>query len=165
MLLIIALLVSLTEGNRERIIATAAHIRDLSWSEKYVESEKDFIEIEEVDKMSKESFLKNIGYIESLWNRAELIYDSSEGSINLYEIEAIWKVVEALIDLMAERLCDFGGDIGFFIYELDFGRNYKEGCIKTRNGTIVDFSTAEKLYDYLVKQMAENFKLHKPPAS
>ena len=42
--------------------------------------------------------------------------------------------------------------ISYWIYELDYGREYKEGCIQDKNGNI-DISTTEKLYDYLIKDM------------
>ena len=44
---------------------------------------------------------------------------------------------------------DQGEDISYFIYELDYGRDYEEGCITDQDGNNIDFSTAEKLYDYL----------------
>lgn len=46
--------------------------------------------------------------------------------------------------------------ISYWIYELDYGRNYKEGCIQEeKDGKMVniDLSTAEKLYDYLIEEM------------
>lgn len=56
-----------------------------------------------------------------------------------------------VIMLLKEIMNDQWDDIGYFIYELDFGRDYKEGMITEEDGTIIDFSTAEKLYDYLIK--------------
>lgn len=46
--------------------------------------------------------------------------------------------------------------ISWWIYELDYGRKYKEGYIQEeKDGKIIniDLSTAEKLYDYLVKEL------------
>lgn len=45
----------------------------------------------------------------------------------------------------------FGSDIDYFIYVLNYGKNYKEDYFKV-DGIPVDISTAEKLYDYLTKQ-------------
>lgn len=42
--------------------------------------------------------------------------------------------------------------ISWWIYELDYGREYKEGCIQDEKGNI-EIETAEKLYDYLIKDM------------
>ena len=41
--------------------------------------------------------------------------------------------------------------ISWWLYELDYGRKYKEYCI-TENGKPIDLSTADKLYDYLIKE-------------
>jgi len=39
--------------------------------------------------------------------------------------------------------------IEYFIWDLDFGKEYKDGCITDKNGYNIDISTVEKLYDYL----------------
>jgi len=46
-------------------------------------------------------------------------------------------------------------DISYFVYELDYGKNYKPGMITEANGDIVDLSCADKLYDYLVSNLNE----------
>lgn len=43
--------------------------------------------------------------------------------------------------------------IDYFIDELEFGEKYKEGCATYKDGENIDISTAEKLYDFLVKEM------------
>ncbi len=55
-----------------------------------------------------------------------------------------------VVDLLQEIMQDKAEDIGYFCYELDFGKEYKPGCI-TEDGNEIDFSTAEKLYDYLTR--------------
>ena len=42
--------------------------------------------------------------------------------------------------------------ISYFIYELDYGKKYKAGCVLDENMNEIDLSTAEKLYDYLIKE-------------
>ena len=42
--------------------------------------------------------------------------------------------------------------ISYWIYELDYGRNYKDGYVQDGEGNIIDLSTLEKLYDYLLKE-------------
>ena len=43
--------------------------------------------------------------------------------------------------------------ISYWVYELDYGRNYKDGYVQDGEGNIIDLSTLEKLYDYLIKEM------------
>jgi len=61
-----------------------------------------------------------------------------------------------LINIFPEILGDEMGDkddwIFYFMYDLDYGTAYKEGDIAEKDGTIIDLSTAEKLYDFLIKE-------------
>lgn len=43
--------------------------------------------------------------------------------------------------------------ISYWIYELDYGKKYRKGCIQDSNGKEINVKTAEKLYDYLVANM------------
>lgn len=59
---------------------------------------------------------------------------------------------EGIVVKLLERLMrDNAGNISYFIYELDYGKKYQEGCISDQSGNI-DISTPEKLYDYLMKE-------------
>lgn len=49
-------------------------------------------------------------------------------------------------------------DVEYFCWELDFGDDYQPGDVKDRDGNEIDFSTAEKLYDYLVYAMNKKHK-------
>lgn len=54
-----------------------------------------------------------------------------------------------LLTLLTE---DKYGYIDYFVYELKYGKEYYEGCITCEDGSFVDLSCAEKLYDYLVEE-------------
>lgn len=54
-----------------------------------------------------------------------------------------------VVNLLAEIMQDEGEDISYFCWEIDFGREYKPGIIKDKDGNDIDFSDAEHLYDYL----------------
>ncbi len=56
-------------------------------------------------------------------------------------------VVKLLEKLMRDRF----GNISYFIYGLDYGKEYQDGCVSDENGNI-DISTPEKLYDFLVTE-------------
>ena len=45
--------------------------------------------------------------------------------------------------------------ISYFIYELDYGKKYIDGCVQNSDGSIIDISTSEKLYDYLLEESNE----------
>ena len=43
--------------------------------------------------------------------------------------------------------------ISYWIYELNYGKEYTDGCVLDENMNEIDLSTAEKLYDYLVQDL------------
>ena len=43
--------------------------------------------------------------------------------------------------------------ISYFCYELDFGRKYKEGIVKDKDGADIKLQTAEDLYELLISNM------------
>lgn len=48
--------------------------------------------------------------------------------------------------------------IGWWIYDLDYGKRYKAGCLTMYDNKEIDVSTTEKLYDVLVKDLEEKEK-------
>ena len=57
----------------------------------------------------------------------------------------------SVVFLLRKLLNDAFENIDYFIYELDYGRKYEPGMITDEAGNDIDFSTAEKLYDYLTE--------------
>lgn len=98
--------------------------------------------------MDKELFVKIINRIKKCFDNSDAIYDLTDGKIDILDIDGI-STIDLLIELLEIQMCDIGGDIVYFIYELDFGAGYEDGCVVGGDGTHIDFSTAEKLYDFL----------------
>ena len=65
---------------------------------------------------------------------------------------------QIVIDLLEKLTHDdeIYSDISYFIYELDYGREYEPGMVKDNDGNELDFSTAGSLYDYLSKNYVES---------
>ena len=59
---------------------------------------------------------------------------------------------ESVVVYLLERMFDTDM-ISYFIYELDYGKKYKAGCVLDENINEIDLSTPEKLYDYLVQDI------------
>lgn len=57
-----------------------------------------------------------------------------------------------LVELLKFLFNDDNNDsiIDYYIYELDFGKDWYKGCI-TVNKEDIDISNSEKLYEYLIK--------------
>lgn len=54
-----------------------------------------------------------------------------------------------VVKLLEKLMRDKSEIISYFIYELEYGKEYQEGCFADKTGNI-DISTAEKLYDVLI---------------
>jgi hypothetical protein len=56
-----------------------------------------------------------------------------------------------LVKLLQIAMNDENEDswIEYYLWELDFGKKYKDGCASYKDGRIIDISTPEKLYDFL----------------
>lgn len=60
-------------------------------------------------------------------------------------------VIDQLVKLLKIYTNDDHKDswIEYFIYELNFGEKYTEGCATHKNGKIINLSTSENLYNFL----------------
>ena len=107
--------------------------------------------------LSKEEFVKVIERTE----KAYRFDDEIKGLYMKWNLEAPENpeliVMDSLIDTLDKMFelpnnTFFGSDIAYFIFELDFGKKYEPGCVKDDNGNEIDFSSAEALYDYILKR-------------
>lgn len=60
---------------------------------------------------------------------------------------------ENIVVELLENMFNDKDIIGWWLYELDYGREYKKGCFQDGKGKNIDISTSGKLYDYLIKNM------------
>ena len=111
-------------------------------------SKKEFVDI--INRLRDSSDL--VDKVEELFrnSRENVECDFSNGAGLQISHESI------VVFLLRKILKDECGDIDYFIYELDYGRKYKSrelGIITGDPGKSVDFSTVEKLYDYLTGEV------------
>ena len=99
--------------------------------------------------MDKELFIQSINNLKALWNKLDQLCTDTQGVLNLIEVDEVFNVCDNLIKLLQLQMYDIGDDIAYFIFELDFGAEYEKGSVIDDNGNDIDFSTVEKLYDFL----------------
>ena len=105
--------------------------------------------------ITKEDFVK---YIEFIKERQENMDKINEAFTDEFEDSIFYpyaRYESVLVKLLSSVMHDKFDNIGFFIYELYFGQKYEDGCIREKDNTLIDLSTAEKLYDYLVARFDE----------
>lgn len=59
---------------------------------------------------------------------------------------------ESVVVKLLEKMFDTD-IISYWIYELNYGKEYTDGCVLDENMNEIDLSTVEKLYDYLIKSL------------
>lgn len=57
------------------------------------------------------------------------------------------------VQLLKAMFVDKDELIDKFCFEMDYGRSYKPGTVKNEDGTDLDFSSPDKLYDILVNDI------------
>ena len=106
--------------------------------------------------MTKEKFCEIIDEIKKLHE-----YESELYAVNRkynYDADISFPTLEGTVVSLLEEIfhCppdDYvGSDISYFIYDLDFGKNWEPGMIIDKFGNDIDHSTAEKLYDWLIEK-------------
>lgn len=116
--------------------------------------------------INKEEFVKFMGYIKQTMGKEEKI-DAfvRELSFDGYcymlsdEIHHMIEMVCAGMGIDYETEDPWGNDIEYFIFELEWGLKWRPDALTEADGTPIDISTVEKLYDYLaniVKAEREN---------
>ena len=98
--------------------------------------------------MTKEEFCRVLNKLRT--HRAKI--DAVEDILGVVLEDSLEDVVidllNEIMDLKGTETPEYGTDIDFFVYELDYGEKWDENSIKV-DGETVDISTPEKLYDYL----------------
>jgi len=106
--------------------------------------------------MTKEKFVWAIDEIKKIREYEEALYKLNQ-KFNIdadIQFPTLEDVVVALLEEVMHCPVDYyiGSDISYFIYDLNFGEEWEPGMIIDKDGNNIDHSTAEKLYDYLVKE-------------
>ena len=106
--------------------------------------------------ISKEKFVEIINRLKSYNELQNKINDLFKENIDNKEMDfmnagSICVGHESVVVYLLENMFDTDM-ISYWIYELDYGREYKDGYVQEKKKKNIDISTAEKLYDYLIKE-------------
>ena len=108
--------------------------------------------------LTKEEFLHYIEELEQLQEASDRLdaalhaYDECDDFSGFTNFRALSLIIDLLEKLMKDPKDEYGySTISYFITELQFGKKYNEGCFTEADGTPIDLSTSEKLYEYLVR--------------
>ena len=108
--------------------------------------------------MTKELFIATIN---SIKKQIEIDRKNSSMLQKMFPDDSIYcgynnkELFNALNKILKESMKDEYDWIDYFMYGLDFGKKYYNGCVLDRDKSIINLSTAENLYEFLIKTYNE----------
>lgn len=109
--------------------------------------------------ISKEEFCKIMEQLKEYQDKYDKICGALGAVVDIGDLsDIVIKLLEKLMNVpvyKAENGIYEGSDISYFMYEIDFGRAWTPDSITEIDGTPIDISTAEKLYDYLLEETSK----------
>lgn len=105
--------------------------------------------------MNKKLFIESLNNLEKQYN-VDVEFSKTMGKAfpNAFEANLLPNnhlLVDTVIKLLGDGLDDHIDWIGYYCFELDFGKNFEIGMISDD----VDISTPEKLWDFLYNNLDE----------
>lgn len=107
--------------------------------------------------ISKKEFVEIIERLKNYNDLQDKIDDLFKSNIDNKEMDfmnagSICIGHETIVVKLLENIFNDKDTISWWIYECNYGRDFSLGDLEV-NGVEIDLSTAEKLYDYLIKEM------------
>ena len=107
--------------------------------------------------ISKDKFVEIINRLKNYNNLQDKINDLFKENIDNKEMDfmnagRICIGHETIVVKLLENIFNDKDTISWWIYECNYGRDFSLGDLEV-DGIEIDLSTAEKLYDYLIKEM------------
>lgn len=93
--------------------------------------------------------IENLKAVDDYHKGLNAFFEKSGTQGFLYSPDATASVAQ----LLKAMFMDTDNIIGTFCFDMDYGRGYKSGYLKDEGGNEIDFSTPEKLYDYLTSEL------------
>lgn len=113
--------------------------------------------------ISKEQFITIINKMKLVDDFVNEVNDKSrdlretldDSFLDFFEGNSLFVAHSDIVVQLLENMFNDNDMISYWIYELNYGRDYKDGYIQDCDGNNIDISTVEKLYEYLVEEMEE----------
>ena len=103
--------------------------------------------------MNKELFTYIVNKMDELYQEQEVFnnvlktLDNDFGGCLIHN-----KTISLLEEVLKKLVNDKYDYIGYYLWELNFGKDYKDGVITEANGDIIKLSNPEELYDLIMNE-------------
>lgn len=109
-------------------------------------------------KLNKKEFVEAIDTIQDYFAYLDAFDDflSEFGGASPTEPDVVNQLIHSLnvmFDLKETK--EYGSDINYFVYDLQFGRNPYDLKIEDKDGNEIEIENAEQLYDYIISLNGE----------
>lgn len=103
--------------------------------------------------MNKELFVYIINKMYELYQEQEKFNDILKMLDNDFGGCLIHNKTISLLEEILKKLVNDKYDyVGYYLWELDFGKEYKDGVITEDDGSIIKLSNPEELYDLIISE-------------
>lgn len=102
--------------------------------------------------LSRKCFKEHIHELQGNAKITDRLYKESNGGIRLYDISDLESSVVSLLQHATRDKSDW---IPYWIYELNYGADYRQGCV-TLDNVDVPLETVDELYDCLEENYDDN---------
>lgn len=104
--------------------------------------------------INKEQFIRHMNKLQTLSEEADAINKLLKDN-KLIELHISTGEYESIaIRILQDIFQDYDNSwLDYYIYELDFGKKWKVGCITDRDGADIPLSNASELYNTLIENM------------
>ena len=108
--------------------------------------------------LTKDEFVKYMDVLKTIKESSDRLHDALASYDECSDFSGFsnFRVLDTIEELLSKLMNDPEDEYGttmvnYFTNDLNFGADYEEGMITNADGSIIDLSTVEKLYDYLSK--------------
>lgn len=104
--------------------------------------------------LSKKTFVETINFLKEQSEKVETFNKLGNEIFGDFDIY-LFKDEDRIVKLLAEAMDDRFEWLEYFIYENDYGKDLRPDSVQEADGTPIDITTAEKLYDFLAYEHEE----------
>ena len=102
--------------------------------------------------ISKELFVETINFMKERNGAIDRINRELSVEFEDSTFYPYFRYEEMLVKILEATMHDEGDWIRYFLYEGNYGEDLKPDSVSEADGTPIDITTSEKLYDFLVKE-------------
>lgn len=102
--------------------------------------------------LSFAEFEKVMNNVKKFWDRLMEIESVTDGCVQAWEMTNGGCIDDVLM-LLQKMFRDTEEWLTYWVYDLDWGNDYKPGCVENEDGSNIELETMRDLYDFLLKNL------------